>query len=179
MDAEAALLAELDAWAQARGLRLVALLLGGSALRMHGFVDRPTKDLDLVAELLSKVEGELERTFGKRSGRRPFLDLVSAGLPPLPDGWKSRAVPVEGDWVALDVSLLAPFDLVVSKLRAWRPHDRRDIEAICRNHPELIDSLTRLDRTSFWDWDRWEETMAPRRDMVVAFLEGRRGSLEA
>ncbi len=111
------------------------------------------------------------------AGRRPFLDLVTAGLPPLPDHWMGRTTPVEGAWSHLTVRVLSPFDLVVSKLKSWRPHDRSDIEATCSEHPEIRGSLASLDHSSFWEVDLWEDTMAPRRDRVLAYLDGHRAHL--
>jgi len=88
-----------------------------------------------------------------------------------------RTTPVEGAWSHLTVRVLSPFDLVVSKLKSWRPHDRSDIEATCSEHPEIRGSLASLDHSSFWEVDLWEDTMAPRRDRVLAYLDGHRAHL--
>ncbi len=169
-----ALLDEIDAWARDRGVTLECHVLGGAVLRLFHDVAERTKDLDFVEEPLRDHAAGLMRAFGEESGRRPFLDLVSGGLPVLPQGWRARAVDERrARWSSLRLFRLAPADHVASKLRSFRPHDRRDIRAICRLHPGLRAELAAFTAEDFWTApDHWELRIEPHRDRVLAWLDG-------
>ncbi len=170
-----ALLDEIDAWAAAKGLEaLPVYLIGGGA--MHLFWSRGTehtRDLDVLLEPLRPHAELLEARFGRATGRDPYLDLVLAGLPVLPVGWRARAVQFSGPWVALSVHRLQTADQIASKLRSFRPQDRRDIQLLCDMQPEVYAPLASLSDADFWtapDW--WEDRIAPHRDRVLKYLRG-------
>lgn len=168
-----ALLTDIDGWARERDLQLPCYLLGGAALRLFEGVGTRTKDLDLVSEPLGKFASALAEAFGRDTGRDPYLDLVSAGLPVLPVGWRSRAEPVPGPWSHLVVHRLSAVDHVASKLKSFRPHDRRDIQILCDLYPELAEPLAAFTVEDFWSApDIWEERIAPNRDRVLRWLSG-------
>ncbi len=172
------LLADVDAWARDRDVRLPCYLLGGAVLRLYEGVGGRTKDLDFVQEPLGDHAGPLEEAFGIASGRDPYLDLVSGGLPVLPVGWRERALAQDGGWSHLNVFRLAPADHVASKLKAFRPHDRRDIQTLCELYPEVEHPLAALSERDFWQApDVWERRIEPHRDRVLAWLRGESGEL--
>ncbi len=179
VDELTALLQELDAWVEARDTRpLTCYLLGGGAMQLSHGSPRRTKDLDIVGEPLGEHAKGIAEAFGRDTGRAPYIDVVTAGLPVLATGWRQRAVAFDGPWPNLIVRILAPIDQVVSKLKSFRPHDRRDIQLVCDLHPEIRDPLAALGVQDFWTaTDLREEVMAARRDLVVEYLDGGRDGL--
>jgi Nucleotidyltransferase of unknown function (DUF6036) len=173
------LLGDLEAWAQREGVEdLECYLLGGGAMQLAHLSPRRTRDLDVVAEPLGEHAGAIARALGMDSGRDPYVDIVTAGLPVLATGWQQRAIPLEGPWHRLVVRCLSPVDLIISKLRSYRPHDRRDIQLVCDLHPELRDPLAEFGDTDFWTArDVWEDRIEPHRDLVLEYFDGIRGEL--
>ena len=167
------LLDEIDAWCgDQRRDDIELVLLGGAALSMGWGSPRSTKDLDVVVRGVAEL-GDLKRVFGKASGRRPWLDVVPAGLPRLPEGWHRRTEPIEGDWSHVSVRRLTAADLIAAKLKAFRPHDRRDIEFLCGIAPTVRGPLAALSAADYWmEEDIWEEHIRPRRDRVLSYLDG-------
>ena len=147
-------------------------LLDRAALELYWASARPTKDLDLVEEALSPDARDALRGFVLPDPRLYRLDLVSGGLPPLPLGWRRRAVLREEAAQSTRVWTLCASDLVASKLRSWRPHDRADIAMLCHQEPALRKGLTELSAADYFETDWWEEVMEPRRDRVLSFLDG-------
>jgi hypothetical protein len=66
---------------------------------------------------------------------------------------------------------LDPADIIVTKLRRWHPRDRADIRHICDRHPTVRDRLADVSENDFFEVDWWEQ-MEPRRDHVLAYLDG-------
>lgn len=147
-------------------------LLGGAALDLYWGSTRPTKDLDLVEEALPPAAREALRGFVLPDPRLYRLDLVSGGLPPLPLGWRRRAVLREEAAQSIRTWTLCASDLVASKLRSWRPHDRADVAMLCHQEPGLRGGLGDLSAADCFETDWWEEVMEPRRDRVLSFLDG-------
>jgi len=150
-------------------------LLGGCSLILFDDRSGATKDLDVVSERLHGSDEEaaavLLENFGKPSGRVPYLDPVPGGLPPLPLGWAKRTVRRPSPSEALRVWSLDPADLITTKLRRWHPRDRADIRHVCDRHPEVRARLAALSASDFFAVDWWEQ-MEPRRDRVLAYLDG-------
>jgi hypothetical protein len=167
------LLEEIDGWCGQQGVEGVQLvMLGGSALSLGWGSPRATKDLDVVVKGKGELDA-LEQVFGRHTGRRPWLDVVLAGLPRLPEGWPSRTEPVDGTWNHISVRQLAAADLIAAKLKAFRPHDRRDIEFLCTESPDVRTALAALSAADYWmEEDIWEEFIEPRRNRVVDYLDG-------
>jgi len=168
------LLRDLDAWAASKEIeRLDCYLLGGGAMQLAHQSTRRTKDLDIVAEPLGEHAKAIADVFGKNCNRDPYLDVVTAGLPVLAGGWRQRALPYEGPWHQLVVRCLSPTDQVVSKLRSFRAHDRRDIQLVCDLHAKIREPLADLCVDDFWTApDVWEERIRPHRDLVLEYLDG-------
>jgi hypothetical protein len=170
------LLAEMGEFLEARDLGPVDLyLLGGCVLVLYDDRLGATKDLDAVEERLTGSDAEaaaiLTETFGKASGREPYLDPVKGGLPPLPFGWKAHAVCRPSPSTSIRLWSLGFADLIVSKLRRWHPRDRADIRHVCDRHPEVRERLAAVSEGDFFAVDWWEE-MEPRRDRVLDYLDG-------
>ena len=147
-------------------------LLGGAALELYWAYARPTNDLDLVEEALPSAVRAALHGFVLPDPRLYRLDLVSSGMPPLPRGWRRRAVLREGADQSIRAWTLCASDLVASKLRSWRPHDRADIAMLCHQEPALRGGLRELSAADYFETDWWEEVMEPRRDRVLSFLDG-------
>ncbi len=172
-----ALLAEMAELLETRALGPVDLyLLGGCSLILYDDRIGATKDLDVVEERLRGSDAEaatvLVDTFGRASGRAPYLDPVPGGLPPLLRGWSSRAVPRPSPSEALRPWTLDLADLIVTKLRRWHPRDRADVRHICDRHPEVRGRLASVSANDSFEVDWWEE-MEPRRNRVLDYLDGR------
>lgn len=177
-----ALLGDMDRQVGSRQRRGKLVLMGGAALVLAHGSRRPTKDLDVVVRGSAEIEeqglAELERRFGRGSGREPWLDVVNAGLPCLPEGWTSRTLALDGPWRHIDVRRLHDADQVAAKLKAWRPHDRRDVEFLLTRHPEARLGLEALGGSDFWyAEDVWEERIRPRRDRILRWMDGDLASL--
>jgi hypothetical protein len=176
-----ALLRDIGEFVAAAGLGPVDLyLLGGASLLLFEGKSGATKDLDVVAERVrASVPGcaePLVERFGKSSGRAPYLDPVVAGFPPLAAGWPGRAVPRPSPSASVRLWTLHPADLIVSKLRRWHPRDRADVRHVCDRHPEIREQLAHFGPADFFESDWWEE-MEPRRDRVLAYLDGQLGEI--
>ncbi len=177
-----ALLDDVDRWLGRRQSACDLVLMGGAALVLAHGSRRATKDLDIVVRGQAEVEEKglagLETDFGRASGREPWIDLVLSGLPCLPEGWTTRTVPLPGPWTQLTVRRLSDADQVSAKLKAWRPHDRRDIEFLLTRHPEARTHLERLAAVDFWyAEDIWEEKIEPRLKQVLRWMDGELQSL--
>ena len=168
------LLDEIDAWCRDRDLAQIELvLIGGAAGTLVWGSPRLTADLDVVVKGRDELAG-LEAAFGRSTGRAPWLEVVLAGIPHLPEGWMQRTSPVPGPWRRLAVRRLSAADQIASKLMRFSPHDRRDIEFLCNLRPEVRASLADLDGSDYWKVpDIWEDQLEPRRDRVLAFLDGK------
>jgi len=168
------LLDEIDTWCAREGIRdLDLVMIGGAAGTLVWSSPRMTGDLDVVV----KGEGELarlEEVFGRETGREPWLDVVLAGIPRIPEGWRQRTRVFPGTWERLTVRHLSEADQIATKLRRFLPHDRRDIEFLYNLHPEVRGPLSALNGSAYWmEPDVWEAEIEPRRDRVLAFLDGR------
>ena len=68
-----------DAHLVAIGLRLEAIVIGGSALALLGVTTRQTRDFDIIAPELSKIILEAARAFALDQ-RRSGVDLIDDWL---------------------------------------------------------------------------------------------------
>ncbi len=176
-----ALLADIDTWLGERDRTCEITIMGGAPLILAWNKKDPTKDLDVVvrghAEVEAKGLADLEAEFGKP--RDPFLEIVNSGLPCLPEGWSGRTESLAGPWTHLTVRRLSAGDQVAAKLKAWRPHDRRDIEFLLTVEPAARGFLAALGPADYWyAEDIWEERIEPRRDRVLDWVDGRVAKLD-
>jgi hypothetical protein len=129
---------EIDArWTAQPSARIRLPLIGSAALLLQTDYDRGTKDGDVlrtpslggdIQTLLLALAGQGTRLHTRH---RIYLEIVESGLPFLPH------VPVWHELTELnaslrhfDVAVLDVVDVVVSKLKRFRPNDKSDIEAM-------------------------------------------------
>lgn len=137
-----------DAHLVAIGLRLEAIVIGGSALALLGVTTRQTRDFDIIAPELSMTILEAARAFAldqRRSGVDLIDDWLNNGPSQLadilPDGWRLRVQPAfEGQ--ALTLHALGRVDLLKTKLFALcdRGTDLPDCIALAPTADELEDA---------------------------------------
>jgi hypothetical protein len=132
----------------AAGLRLEAVVIGGSALALLGVVARPTRDFDVLVPPLPPEIVEAARAFAGAQRRRG-VDLADDWLnndpaqlgDVLPTGWRERVLPVfKGRAILL--TTLGRADLIKSKLFALcdRGTDLTDCVALAPTAEELLDA---------------------------------------
>lgn len=138
-----------DTHLAALGLRLEAVVIGGSALALLGVTTRQTRDFDILAPELPATISEAARDFA-RAQRRLGVELIDDWLhngpmqlgQVLPAGWKQRIQFVfEGR--ALILSTLGRADLLKSKLFALcdRGTDLPDCIALAPTADELDEAM--------------------------------------
>lgn len=127
------------------GLRLEAVVIGGSALALLGVISRQTRDFDILAPPLSAEVLEASRAFA-REQRRRGVELIDEWLnngpsqlgDVLPDGWRERLQPAFTGQ-ALVLRTLGRADLLMTKLFALcdRGTDLVDCVALAPTAEEL------------------------------------------
>jgi hypothetical protein len=138
-----------DSHLAAVGLRLEAVVIGGSALALLGVTTRQTRDFDILAPVLPREIAEAAREFA-RAQRRLGIDLMDDWLnngpmqvgDVLPKAWQLRTRPVfEGR--ALVLTTLGRGDLLKTKLFALcdRGTDLSDCVALAPTVAELDDAV--------------------------------------
>ncbi|MHB8571594.1 MAG: DUF6036 family nucleotidyltransferase [Candidatus Dormibacteria bacterium] len=158
MDSRSPIEAALSALGQVlseRGLAYELIVVGGSALLILGFIQRPTRDVDVVAMVggggylkieslpapLVQAVADVGRVFGLdetwvNPGPASVMDFG------LPDGFAGRAV--RRDYGPLVLHLAARLDQIALKLYAaadrWPSRDRhlQDLENLKPTEDELI-----------------------------------------
>ncbi len=120
-----------EAYVRETGRRLDVLLIGRLALYAYGSQDAQTEDVD--AELMQDVEEV--GCFLKQHGVPSNLSENISGwsIVSLPPGYRERAQ-VLHNRNNLRVSLLAPADFVIAKLRRGTEQDFDDAEFVARRH---------------------------------------------
>jgi hypothetical protein len=110
--------------------------IGRSALVWAYDYTVTTQDIDFIepqgrgplVELALSLFGE---GTAKAEQHGLYLQMVNAGLAPVPWGYKKRATQINGPWEVLRVFRLAPNDLAATKLRRFLAKDRADIRLLC------------------------------------------------
>jgi hypothetical protein len=183
-----ALLEELDAALREvvkEGERLDLYPLGGAALILYYNLKRATRDFDIV-QMRSPLEEEALALFGKdtENARRLglYLETVPQGQPPIPQWFCSRCTEMAGKWRVLRVWRANPHDLAATKLKSYRPQDRKDLQFLCDR--SLLDpgELRRSLESAFaWsmekDGDPDRERAFANLERVIAYIEGKSRSL--
>lgn len=134
------------------GLRLEAVVIGGSALALLGVIARPTRDFDIVAPVLPPEIAEAAQAFARAQreiGNELMDDWLNNGPKQvgdvLPKGWQLRTRRVfEGR--ALLLKTLGRADLLKTKLFALcdRGTDLPDCVALAPTGDELADAASWL-----------------------------------
>lgn len=113
---------------------------GSAALIALGVLSRHTEDIDLVDEVPAQVRGEHELL--ERLSRRYGLYLAHFQSHYLPARWEQR-VRILGTMGRLEVFLVDPYDIAVSKLFSAREKDRDDLRLLA-GHLDKEQLATRL-----------------------------------
>lgn len=131
------------------GLRLEAVVIGGSALALLGVTTRPTRDVDILAPVLSGPIAETARAFA-REQRRLGIELADDWLnngpmqlgDVLPGGWQQR-VQLAFEGRALVLNTLGRADLLKTKLFALcdRGTDLPDCVALAPTANEILEAM--------------------------------------
>ncbi|MEY4549066.1 MAG: hypothetical protein RL685_5261 [Pseudomonadota bacterium] len=158
-----------DGFLEARGLRLNAIVVGGSALVLIGIIDRPTRDVDVLHPDLPPQIAEASRAFALEMRQRgveladTWLNNGPSSLSKvLPDGWRLRAQPAFSGR-ALVLETLGRTDLLKTKLFALcdRGTDLADCIAFSPTAEELEEALpwvAQQDANALWP-SHVEQTM--------------------
>jgi hypothetical protein len=117
--------------------RLVLHVIGSTALMLQVDYQRGTKDSDIleIAAFDPVTRRKLLEVAGPGTGlhvrHRLYLDIVANGVPFVPHTprWH-RAAALSHTLQRLDLEVLDVVDVVVSKLKPFRPQDREDIAAM-------------------------------------------------
>ena len=135
-----------DTFLEERGLQLDAIIVGGTALNLLGYISRQTRDVDIIAPELSEALKSSSEEFAKtiptlwsnwlNNGPSSLVDI-------LPTGWETR---LQDSYIgtALHLKTLGRSDLLKSKLFAYcdRGTDLSDCLAMKPTPEELNDALT-------------------------------------
>jgi hypothetical protein len=131
------------------GLRLDAIVIGGSALALLEVITRETRDFDILAPALDPAVADAARAFAAKQRRLGVVlmdDWLNNGPMQLgdvlPAGWRLRVrVAYEGDAVRLDT--LGRADLLGTKLFALcdRGTDLTDCLALAPTAEEIAEAL--------------------------------------
>jgi hypothetical protein len=176
---------------EAAGERLDLYPIGRSALILyHDLEVGPggTRDFDIVQVRSPSppLQARALELFGKgtANARRLglYLELVPAGLPPVPQWFAGRCTEVAGDWQVLRLWRPEPHDLAATKLKSFRPQDRADLRFLCDEGVLHAEALRRsLESAFLWTTDKDGDPDRDRAfanlERVVAYLEGRSRSL--
>jgi Nucleotidyltransferase of unknown function (DUF6036) len=159
-------------------------LLGRSALVLGYGLNLMTKDVDIVHIHDSPLQTVAEETFGRDTAAAKrlgfYLESVSSGLPPLPIGYTTRCIDVEGPWVVIRPKRPEANDLAVTKLKRFHAKDREDVRILCDRG--LLDPATlreRLDlaHTFTEEGEKGREAAYANLEIVIQYLEGQRRTL--
>jgi hypothetical protein len=124
-----AFLRELD---QALSCPVELHCLGGFVLAVLYGLPRPTDDLDYVSIIPRDSFAEIDRLAGRGSPLskkyKVFLQNVGS-IPDLPENYDERLTALVGlDLPQFSLNVLAPHDLILSKLTRNSPKDREDVK---------------------------------------------------
>jgi len=118
-------------------LPLRVYVAGGAAVLLHAGV-RPSRDLAAAFSLRIHLPADLEEAYTDRDGHPAsiYLDAnYTDTLGPAHEDALADAAPLElggVDAARLEVRVLAPLDLAISKLGRFSEHDREDVVAMAR-----------------------------------------------
>lgn len=139
------ILKSYDQFLQQRGLQLEAIIVGGTALNLLGYISRQTRDVDIIAPELSNELKQASKDFAKITPNlwEDWLNNGPASLTDiLPIGWENR-LQDSFQGKALQLKTLGRDDLLKTKLFAYcdRGTDLADCLAMNPSKDELDDAL--------------------------------------
>lgn len=116
----------LDAAAGKAGINgLKVIICGGLAMIAYGMPERTTLDID--AEINADFEVIRKLRKGLKFPAELSADISRWSMIDIPSGYRDRAVPYNSvPTKNIDVFILSPADLIISKLRVFRDKDIED-----------------------------------------------------
>lgn len=134
-------------------------IIGCSALMLQTNYDRGTKDSDVfdAIDLAVETKEHLLRLAGAETEiarrRLMYVEIVANGIPFLPhDPFWHPIDEVNGALQRLEVLALDVVDVVVAKLKPFRPNDKADIDAMIERDLVPHDRLVERFRCAADDW---------------------------
>lgn len=127
-------------YAKSKKVRIV--LAGGLAMIAYGKPKRSTLDVD--AEIITKDPTLIEKISKKFQALGIPIDISDNisrwGMVDLPPAYQKRAQPYQNNEL-VEILLLSPLDLIISKLRIFRDNDIEDINYLVKkfkiSYPEI------------------------------------------
>lgn len=126
---------ELDhEWKSGQEGKVTLFVIGSGALFLQTDYERGTKDSDVLEtpEISPDISKRLRALAGRGSPLfkkyQVFLDIVRSPIPFLPQTPIFHPVPGFKNFKNFEVKVLDIVDVVVSKLKPFRPRDKKDIE---------------------------------------------------
>ncbi len=180
----------LVAYAEA-GERLDVYPIGRAALILHyglSFQGGATKDFDVIqiGHPPTRLARKASELFGPGTPNARslglYLEWVQDGLPPLAPNFERRANEMIGEWQVLRLWQLDIHDLVVTKLKSFRPQDRVDLQFLCDQGSLQVDRLRELLESAFrWttpkDGDPDRDRAFDNLERVCLYLKGQSRAL--
>lgn len=108
--------------------------LGGFALSAMYGLPRPTADMDYIEIAPLENESELVSVAGRESklAKKHGFYIQRTGIAKYPDGFESRIVGLGLGLHRLNVYILGPYDLALSKVCTDRPKDMEDAKYLIK-----------------------------------------------
>jgi hypothetical protein len=130
--------AEIDRrWQLASPPKVRLLIIGSGALMFQTNYERGTNDSDVfdTVDLAGESKAHLRQIAGRNTElatrRRMYVDIVPNGIPFLPHPPEWHAIEaVNRELTHLEIFALDVVDVVVAKLKPFRPNDKADIDAM-------------------------------------------------
>jgi hypothetical protein len=126
-----------ERWKPTASGKIRLRIIGSTALMLQSDYDRGTKDSDVLrtAHITDAIEEQLKALAGKGTDlqrrHRMYVDIVSAALPFLPQQPRCHPHPsLTASLANFEIEVLDVVDVVVSKLKRFKPADQSDIEAM-------------------------------------------------
>ena len=157
-----AFLAEVD---KALEEKFTLRCLGGFVLAALYGLPRPTGDVDYVEITPLDRERDLIAVAGQDSklAKKYKLFIHRTGIAHYPYEFESRMIKLELDLQKLEMFLLGPYDLVLSKLCSDRPKDEEDAKFLIRKEALKWEDLSRI-------WESEMKSLVPPRHTTTIKL---------
>jgi hypothetical protein len=110
--------------------------LGGFVVEVVYGVTRRTGDIDYIAAAPQDLEHVLDELAGadSRLARKHRVSIQRVAVHDVPEDFESRLIPLKVGLRKLELFVLDPYDLVLSKLTRNQPKDREDVRALAESH---------------------------------------------